>query len=234
MRSCCPGPGPERWCVVQRVGGGMLGGLVEVLERVEGQRIVVRRSSTPVQVVEDWTLYDAGEAPSGPATLVRAVLTATVRGRSAEAAERGLATAASRAVAHVAHRLTGSAAPTSLRPAASRSVRNHVGAPLERAQVRAQVVVPLPLELVWPGVLDAGTYTVDAAPGEHAVVVPGTAAGQVGEMRCLVAPLGDRPAIRFHEVVEIGPGARLVLRHHSASHPTQSVTTVEPHEDGRW
>ena len=56
------------------------------------------------------------------------------------------------------------------------------------------------------GGLDAGTYTVDAAPGEHAVVVPGTAAGQVGEMRCLVAPLGDRPAIRFHEVVEIGPG----------------------------
>ena len=100
----------------------MLGGLVEVLERVEGRRIVVRRSSTPVQVVEDWTLYDAGEAPSGPATLVRAVLTATVRGRSAEAAERGLATAASRAVAHVAHRLTGSATDVpGDRPRAGRS-----------------------------------------------------------------------------------------------------------------
>src|SRR5665647_2688201 len=60
--------------------------------------------------------------------------------------------------------------------------------PPTRGEIDVQVVIPLPVDEVWRGVLDASTYTVDAAPGERGGVVPGTPVGQLGELRyvCLL------------------------------------------------
>ena len=64
------------------------------------------------------------------------------------------------------------------------------------------------------------------------MAVPGTPQGQVGELRALVAGSGGLVSVVFYELVEIGPGMRLVLRHHSESHPSHLFVEVEPHAAG--
>lgn len=231
-----PGPGPERWCRVTNVAGGLLGSVVEVVEREEGRRIALRSVGRETTLLQEWAVFDAGPTPAGAASLVRASFTATVRSHAADGAARGLGRGAQRALMWVDHLLTGSPPPPPLTGASAReSARigeHRARGPLIRSEVTAQVVVPLPVEAVWRGVLDASTYTVDAAPGQRGGVVPGTPAGRPGELRFLVCTLDGLEVVRFHEVVTTGPGHRLVLRHHSASHPQESVTTVGAHPGG--
>ncbi len=231
-----PGSVPERWCLVQKVAGGLLGTLVEVAELEEGRRIVLRRVGPETTMTWDWSVFDAGGAAEMPVSLVRVVVSGRVRGVAASGAARGLHVAAQRAVQQLDHLLTGAPPPSPLTGAIARgrvsTCEHRSDEPLGRGEVDVQVVVPVPVEDAWRGVLDAGTYTVDAAPGEQGGVVPGTPPGQVGELRYLICPLDGRLVVRLHEVVAVGPGHRLVLRHHSASHPTDSVITVEPHPSG--
>jgi uncharacterized protein YndB with AHSA1/START domain len=112
------------------------------------------------------------------------------------------------------------------------AVERHARKPTVRHPVLVQQVIPRPVDDVWAAVLDAGTFTLYASPAERAGVVPGTPVARVGELRCLVVPINEMPSVMFFEVVALGPGHRLVLRHHSLSHPTQSITTVTPHPTG--
>jgi hypothetical protein len=229
-----PGGGAERWCWVgPKVAGAMFGGLTEILEREEGRRIVMRKCSMRPFPVWEWQVQGAEGGP-GSGSLVRVAVTLEVGERLVDAAERALATGLEGEMAWLLHRVTGAPRPPSP-PAAdadAQAAERHQERPLEMRDVEASVVVPLPADQVWAGVLDATTFSLDAAEGEWAGVVPGTPAGRVGELRCLVSAVGTLPAVRFHEVVEIGPGRRLALRQHSASHPWHLVTTVEPHPDG--
>ncbi len=231
-----PGPGPERWCIVEDSPDSMIGALVDVLEREEGRHIALRCVGVETTFVWDWSVFDASPTAAGAASLVRLTLSAKVRGRAVSAAEGGLHRGAWRAVTRIDHLLTGAAPPPPLEGLEDRQRRaeaaHRAHGPLTHTPVDVQVVVPAPVEVAWQGVLDPGSYTVDAAPGERPGLVPGTPAGQVGELRYLVCQQGKNRSVRFHEVVDIGPGCRLVLRHRSAPHPVESVTTVEPHPDG--
>lgn len=231
-----PGPGPERWCLTTDAAGGIVGTVLDVLERDEGQRIVLRSVGAETTWVWDWSVFDAGTDPAAPTSLVRLTMTTSVRAHSAGPVERGLLTAARRAVTRMDHVLTGAPPPPPLpgeRAAdRGRTVEHRSKEPLTRREVDVRVVVPLPVDDVWRGVLDATAFTVDAAPGEHGGVVPGTPVGAPGELRYVVTSVGNARYVRFHEVVSVGPGYRLVLRNQSASHPTESVTTVEAHPDG--
>lgn len=231
-----PGPGPERWCIVTTVAGGMVGSLVEVVHREEGRRIVLRCVGPETTFVWDWSVFDGGTTAVGPASLLRLTLAATVLWGAADSAERGLQLGARRAVTRIDHLLTGATPPPPLKGALAREgergLEHRSKRPLTVGEVDVQVVVTAPVEAVWAGVLDPTTYTVDAAPGERSGPVPGTPSGQVGELRYLVCRWDHQVMVRFQEVVAVGPGRRLVLRHHSASHPTESVTTVEPHPQG--
>jgi len=231
-----PGPGPERWCLLKEVAGGLVGSVADVTEREDGRRIVLRIVGAETTWLWDWRVFDAGTTAAGPSSLVRLTVTAAMRARAAEPAGRGLTTAAQRTVTQVDHLLTGAPPPPPLKGEGARAsehaLEHRAKAPPTRSEIDVQVVVPLPVDEVWRGVLDASTYTVDAAPGERAGVVPGTPPGQPGELRYVVTALGNQRIVRFHEVIAIGPGHRLVLRHQSASHPTESVTTVSSHPDG--
>lgn len=231
-----PGPGPERWCLMTDAAGGIVGTVLDVLERDEGQRIVLRSVGAETTWVWDWSVFDAGTDPAAPTSLVRLTMTTSVRAHSSEPVERGLLTAARRAVTRMDHALTGASPPSPLpgeRAAdRGRTLEHRSKEPLTRREVDVQVLVPLPVDDVWRGVLDATTFTVDAAPGECGGVVPGTPVGAPGELRYVVSAAGNERFVRFHEVVAVGPGHRLVLRNQSASHPAESVTTVEPHPDG--
>lgn len=231
-----PGPGPERWCLLTEVAGGKVGLIADVVEREDGRRIVLRFVSSETAWVQSWSVFDAGASPAAPMSLVRLTITAAMRAHVAEAAGRGLQTAAQRELARMDHLLTGAPPPVPLkglgtRDRERREQHQSLGPPTRR-EIDVQVVIPLPADDVWRGVLDASMFTVDAAPGERPGVVPGTPAGQLGELRYVITSAGGRPFVRFHEVVGVGPGHRLVLRNQSSSHPSESVTTVDPHPDG--
>lgn len=225
-----PGPGPERWCLMTEVAGGLCGAVVEVVEREEGRRVVLRIQTPATTALRDWAVFDGGD-PHGARSLVRLRSTARVRGAAAEAGERAMRTVAERFVTRLDHRLTGAPPPPPLRGGDGRH-EHRSSSPLISRALDVQVVVPLPLEDVWAGVLDADAYHLDSPPGRFAAVVPGTPAGRMGEMRYEVCASEGREYVRFHEVVEVGPGHRLVLRHHSSSHPSDSVVTVSAHPDG--
>lgn len=233
-----PGPAPERWCWVgPQVSGAMFGGLTEVLEREEGRRIVLRRCSRRPFPVWEWQVFEADGGIAG--SLVRVSVTLELGERLVDVGERALAHLLEDEAGWLLHHLTGSAPPPSSTDGAAgpagtdaRGTEGHGARPLEMCEVETHVVVPLPVDQAWDGVLDATTFSLDAAAGEWAGVVPGTPARQVGEMRCVVSAVGTLPVVRFHEVVEVGPGRRLALRQHSASHPWHLVTTVEPDPDG--
>jgi len=231
-----PGPGPGRWCLLTEAAGGMVGMIADVVEREEGRRIVLRFVSSETTWVWDWGVFDAGTTPAAPTSLVRLTITAAMRAHAAEAGERGLQTAARRALTEMAHLLSGAPPPAPLKGSDARdrerAQKHRAMEPPARGEIDMQVVIPLPVDEVWRGVLDASTYTVDAAPGERPGVVPGTPVGQLGELRYVVSSLGGHQFVRFHEVVGVGPGHRIVLRHQSSSHPTESVTTVNPHPNG--
>lgn len=227
----------ERWCVVpaEGVGGAMLGSLVVVLEREEGRRIVTRGLSARGRPTYDWSVFPA-PAGGDEQTLVRLTVTADVKDPGSRACQDTVHRLAEHGVGWVAHRLVGAPAPTALAHGLTQAQRaareRHAQRPLVEHDVTGQVVVPLPPAVVWAGLLDPATFSMGAADGERAVVVPGTPPGQVGELRALVAVAGALQAVVFHELVEIGPGMRLVLRHHSASHPAHLFVEVEPHELG--
>lgn len=229
------GPGPERWCLMSELAGGLVGGVVEVPERDEGRRLVLRIVKPETVQLRDWAVFDPGTQGASSA-LVRLRVTLTVRGAAAEPAERAMRTTAERLVARLDHRLTGAPPPEPLPGAWADRRRgcpeHRSSSPITQRTVEAQVVVPLPVDAVWRGVLDASAYHLDGEPGRSAAVVPGTPVGQVGEMRYEVCVSDGYRYVRFHEVVEVGPGRRLVLRHHSSSHPSDSVVTVASHADG--
>ncbi|MGV8978485.1 MAG: SRPBCC family protein [Cellulomonas sp.] len=231
-----PGPGPGRWCLMTEVAGGMVGVVNDVLEREDGRRIVLRFVGSETIWVWSWGVFDAGATPAAPTSLVRLTITAAVRARVAAGAERGLQTAARRALARMDQVLTGAPPPLPLKEldtrATERAQRHASMEPPTRGEVDVHVVIPVPVDEVWRGVLDASTFTLDAAPEERPGVVPGTPIGQVGELRYVITSPGSDRFVRFHEVVGVGPGRRLVLRHQSSGHPTQSVTTVVAHPDG--
>lgn len=217
-----PGPGAERWCVTSRRPGGLVG-LVGEVTRGPGPTVALRVPGASTTTHWDWIVLDAG---TGSRSVVRARMSAEVPVAELDRSNGFFPTGARRAVQWLDHRLTG--APFDPHRA------EPVGAPRldPTALVDVRVVVPLPPDTVWRGVLDASTYTVDAAPGEHAHVLPGSPVGVPGERRVLVCVVGGPPVVRFSEVVELGPGRRLVLRHENACRPVESVTTVEPHTEG--
>lgn len=233
-----PGPAPERWCWVgPQVAGAMFGGLTEVLERDEGGRIVLRKRSVRPFPVWEWQVGDTDGGAQG--ALIRVSVTIELGERLVDAGERGLTRLLESEAGWLRHRLTGAAPPPYRTDGTVGAAGTDEGAtehddarPLGMHEVEAHVVVPLAAAQVWDGVLDATTFSLDAAEGEWACVVPGTPVGRIGEMRCVVSAVGSLPVVRFHEVVEVGPGRRLALRQHSASHPWHLVTTVEPHPDG--
>ncbi|PVU83433.1 hypothetical protein DDP54_10995 [Cellulomonas sp. WB94] len=231
-----PGPGPERWCLLTEAAGSMIGVIADVVEREDGRRIVLRFVSSETTWVWSWSVFDAGITLGAPTSLVRLTISAAMRAHVAEAAGRGLQTAAQRALAEMNHQLSGAPPPAPLKGAdtraAERAHKHRSMGPPTRGEVDVQVVIPLPVDDVWRGALDASTFTVDASPGEHPGVVPGTPVGQLGELRYVITSVGGQRFVRFHEVVGVGPGRRLVLRNQSSSHPAESVTTVEPHPDG--
>ncbi|MCB2176097.1 MAG: hypothetical protein KQH57_09835 [Actinomycetales bacterium] len=230
-------PGPrERWCVADvGLGGALLGALVEVLEREEGCRVVTRSLSERGQPRYDWRLVGT-QGATGSETLVRVRVTANANDPGSQACQAKVRKLAEDELGWAAHRLVGAPPPAPVpggMTAAQRAARRrHAECPLEEHDVRGQVVVPLPPEIVWAGLLDASTFSLTAIDGERAAVVPGTPAGEVGELRAIVSLVRGLPYVTFHEVVEIGPGPRLVLRGHSASHPPHLFTEVEPHPQG--
>ncbi|WP_448631382.1 SRPBCC family protein [Cellulomonas soli] len=229
-----PGPGPERWCLLTDYAGGMVGIVAEVLERDEGRRLVLRCDTGQTTFVNEWAVHDAGVTPDGPSSLVRLRMTCAVRALAAEPAASGLQEAARRAVTRLDKQLTGPPEPQPPlgegTPAGS--CAHQATGELVTSSVTVQVVIPLPVEEVWRGVLDASTFTFDAADGEQPGVVPGTPVGQPGELRYVITLRDERLFIRFHDVVAIGPGYRLVTRQRSVSHPADDVTTLTAHGDG--
>lgn len=223
-----PAQGPEQWCLMSDVAGALFGTIVDVVEREEGHRIALRLSIPAGSVLRDWAVFDAGE-PDGSSSLVRLQLTLTARGARTDAAERSLRLAAEEQVGRFARRIAG-VEPLGSRP---RGCLEHRSAsPLVRRTVEAQLVVPLPVPTVAAALLDPTAYRMNGEPGRSAMVVPGTPAGEVGGMWFEICPSQTQPFAWFLEVVELGPGHRRVLRHHTASHPSDAVTTVSAHPDG--
>lgn len=226
----------ERWCVADvGISGALIGVLVEVLDRDEGCRVVTRSLSERGQPRYDWQLFGVPGA-TGSETLVRLGVTATVADPGSPACQAKVRRLAEVEFGWAAYQLVGAPppvpVPTGLTAAARATRHRHEKRPLEEHDVHGRVVVPLPPETVWAGLLDASTFTFTAAEGERAAVVPGTPVGEVGELRAVVTAVYGLPVVTFYEVVEIGPGPRLVLRGHSASHTAHVFTEVVPHPDG--
>jgi hypothetical protein len=101
--------------------------------------------------------------------------------------------------------------------------------PLESVAVTAQAAIAAPADQVWTLAWDPATSVLTEEGTTRAFTVPGTPAGQVGEIQCHVQTLpGGAQVGMLTEVVELEPGRRAVTRSLTQPGPDRSITEVRP------
>ena len=99
--------------------------------------------------------------------------------------------------------------------------------------VSEQVTVMVDAERLWRLVWDPATSVLVFDHVVSAFALPGTPAGQVGEMQMSVITCHDGTLIgTVEEVVELGPGYRAVTRSRSSTQPATSTTLILPLDQG--
>lgn len=99
--------------------------------------------------------------------------------------------------------------------------------------VSKQVAVRVDPDRLWDLVWDPATSPLVLDEVVAAFTLPGTPAGQVGEMQVnIVAGEGGTLFGMIEEVVEVGPGYRAVTRSRSTALPATSITLILPLDQG--
>ena len=95
--------------------------------------------------------------------------------------------------------------------------------------VSEQVPVMVDADRLWRLVWDPATSPLVFDHVVSAFTLPGTPAGQVGELQMSVVACQDGTLVgTVEEVVELGPGYRAVTRSRSTTQPSTSATLVLP------
>lgn len=93
--------------------------------------------------------------------------------------------------------------------------------------VSAQITLRAPAQLVWDFVQSKDSYLLTSDAVVRAFTVPGTPEGVVGEQICLIHKHPDLGLLGLlHEVVELGPGMRVVVHALSAVDNERATTEV--------
>ena len=99
--------------------------------------------------------------------------------------------------------------------------------------VSEQVPVMVDADRLWRLVWDPATSPLVFDHVVSAFTLPGTPAGQVGELQMSVVTCHDGTLIgTVEEVVELGPGYRAVTRSRSSTVPASATTLILPLDQG--
>jgi hypothetical protein len=101
--------------------------------------------------------------------------------------------------------------------------------PPERATITAQTAIAAPAGRVWALAWDPATSLLTDEGVSYSFTVPGTPAGQVGEIQCHVRTFAEGAQVGIlTEVVELDPGRRAVTRSLTQPGPDRNTTEVIP------
>ena len=103
----------------------------------------------------------------------------------------------------------------------------------EPVAVSEEMPVMVDADRLWRLVWDPATSPLVFDHVVSAFTLPGTPAGQVGELQMSVVACQDGTLVgTVEEVVELGPGYRAVTRSRSSTQPATSTTLILPLDQG--
>lgn len=229
----------ERRCVVvpSTFGTALVGAVSDVVEVVPGRRLVLmpRGPGRPLRTT-------LAAEPTGPDTCVlRVSVHATAPAAGTALIDELHGAELEHDLAAVAHVVAGGPPPgpvvegvlaKRMRTADDRAAWQLATAPRTTITVHAAVDVPVPPVRAWLAVADArGDRWWDHDPDAVSFTVPGTPAGRVGELRCVLRHETGGLGTAIAEVLAVDEGRALVTRDRGHQ-PGVRTTWVEPAPGG--
>lgn len=208
--------------------GALIGRVEEITDLVPGSRIVARSLST-MHLSAGALEISAGTMGGDGSCRLTYEMSAEVHPDQAPAFRVDARRAARRMLARAAHALDGRSLAQEPAPLARQPDSRHEAREVVLVVAHAEVERSAPAGRVWDFVLAASNDRLDSFdPEAISFGLPGTPAGGVGELRCVIvhSVAGALVAV-VQEVTGIDHGRSFVTRHRSLTHAARTTTVVE-------